>query len=48
MAAISSTILQVCTAGDHVVASNSLYGGTFALFKVCGGERIDGVDGIEL
>ncbi|MCE1254746.1 MAG: O-acetylhomoserine aminocarboxypropyltransferase/cysteine synthase [Anaerolineae bacterium] len=26
------TILALCNAGDHVVASNSLYGGTFNLF----------------
>jgi len=31
MAAISATILQLCAAGDHVVASNTLYGGTYAL-----------------
>ncbi|KAG2497873.1 hypothetical protein HYH03_004139 [Edaphochlamys debaryana] len=33
MAAISSTILALCNAGDHVVASNSIYGGSHALFK---------------
>ena len=33
MGAISSTILQLCDHGDHVVASNTIYGGTFALFK---------------
>ena len=33
MSAISSTILQLCDAGDHVVASHTIYGGTFALFK---------------
>ena len=33
MGAISSAIMQLCNHGDHVVASNTLYGGTFALFK---------------
>lgn len=31
MAAISAAILQCCAHGDHVVAGNTLYGGTFAL-----------------
>lgn len=30
MAAISSTIMQLVSGGDHVVASSKLYGGTFA------------------
>ena len=33
MAAISAVILQLCQAGDHVVASNTIYGGTYALLK---------------
>ena len=33
MSAISAAVLQLCTAGEHVVASNTLYGGTFALFN---------------
>jgi methionine-gamma-lyase len=33
MAAISSTVLQICDQGQHAVASNAVYGGTFALFK---------------
>jgi methionine-gamma-lyase len=33
MSAISSTILQLANAGDHIVASNTVYGGTFALLK---------------
>lgn len=33
MAAISAVILQCCNAGDHVVASNTLYGGTWALLN---------------
>jgi len=31
MAAISATLLQLCNAGDHIVAERSVYGGTFAL-----------------
>lgn len=31
MAAISTTIMQICNKGDHVVCSNTVYGGTFAL-----------------
>ena len=31
MAAISAVILQTCQSGDHVVASDTLYGGTYAL-----------------
>ncbi len=31
MGAISGVILQCCDAGDHVVASDTLYGGTWAL-----------------
>jgi methionine-gamma-lyase len=27
MSAISSTLLQLCKAGDHIVASNTVYGG---------------------
>ena len=33
MAAISATILQLCAAGDHVVAGNAIYGGTFAFLR---------------
>lgn len=33
MAAISSTLLQICDAGDEVVAAHTIYGGTYALFK---------------
>ena len=33
-AAIATTLLVLLKAGDHIVASNSLYGGTFNLFKV--------------
>ena len=31
MAAISGVIFQLCNAGDHIVASNTVYGGTYAL-----------------
>ncbi|HEX7374224.1 MAG TPA: aminotransferase class I/II-fold pyridoxal phosphate-dependent enzyme [Steroidobacteraceae bacterium] len=30
LGAISATIMQLCDAGDHVVASRTVYGGTFA------------------
>ena len=33
MAAITSTILQLCNFGDHIVSSNTTYGGTYAFFK---------------
>jgi methionine-gamma-lyase len=32
MAAISSTILQLCSAGDEIVSGRTIYGGTYALF----------------
>ena len=32
MSAISSVIMQLCEPGDHIIASNTLYGGSFALF----------------
>ena len=33
MAAISSTILQICSTGDEIISSRTIYGGTYALFK---------------
>ncbi|MBW1636977.1 MAG: aminotransferase class I/II-fold pyridoxal phosphate-dependent enzyme [Deltaproteobacteria bacterium] len=33
MSAISCAILQLCRAGDHIVASESIYGGTHALLE---------------
>jgi methionine-gamma-lyase len=33
MAAISCTLLQICKSGDHIVASNTVYGGTHALLS---------------
>lgn len=33
MAAISSTLLALCKSGDHIIASNTVYGGTFAFLK---------------
>lgn len=31
MSAISATLMQLCDAGDHIVSSNTVYGGTYAL-----------------
>ncbi len=33
MAAITCTILQICNTGDHIVASETIYGGSFAFLK---------------
>lgn len=33
MSAIACAILQLCHKGDHIVASNTIYGGTHALFE---------------
>ena len=33
MGAISSTILQLCNSGDHLVSSDTVYGGTHAFFS---------------
>jgi methionine-gamma-lyase len=33
MAAIAATVLQLCDHGDHVVAGNTIYGGSFALLR---------------
>jgi methionine-gamma-lyase len=33
MSAISGVITQLCGQGDHIVTSDTIYGGTFALFK---------------
>ncbi len=33
MAAITSTIFQICNTGDHIVSSRTAYGGTFAFFS---------------
>ncbi|MEL6811179.1 MAG: aminotransferase class I/II-fold pyridoxal phosphate-dependent enzyme [Bacteroidota bacterium] len=33
MGAITSTILQFCQAGDHIVSSRTIYGGTYAFLK---------------
>ncbi len=32
LAAISAAVLQLCDAGDHCVVSDTIYGGTYALF----------------
>ncbi len=31
MAAISATLLNICNSGDHIVAANTIYGGSYAL-----------------
>jgi len=31
MSAIAATVLQLCDAGDHIVCSNAIYGGSYAL-----------------
>ncbi len=33
MAAISCSILQICNAGDEIISSRTIYGGTYALMK---------------
>src|SRR5690554_6652657 len=33
MGAITPAILQVCQAGDHIVSSRTIYGGTYAFLK---------------
>lgn len=33
MGAITSTLLQLCKSGDHIVASRTIYGGTYAFMK---------------
>jgi methionine-gamma-lyase len=33
MAAIASTLLQLCSTGDEIVAEHTIYGGTYALMK---------------
>lgn len=33
MGAITSVVMQLCNAGDHIVSSRTIYGGTYAFFK---------------
>jgi len=33
MAAITNVILQICSSGDEIVSSRTIYGGTYAFFK---------------
>lgn len=33
MAAISSTLLQICESGTEIISAHTIYGGTYALFK---------------
>ncbi|UTW65814.1 aminotransferase class I/II-fold pyridoxal phosphate-dependent enzyme [bacterium SCSIO 12643] len=32
MAAISNVTMQICAAGDHIISSQTIYGGTYSLF----------------
>jgi methionine-gamma-lyase len=33
MGAITSTLFQICSAGDHIISSRTIYGGTYAFLK---------------
>ncbi len=33
MGAITSTLMQLCKAGDHIISSRTIYGGTYAFLK---------------
>lgn len=33
MGAINCTVMQICSAGDEIISSHTIYGGTYALFK---------------
>src|SRR5690606_21815198 len=33
MGAITSTLLQLCGSGDHIISSRTIYGGTYAFMK---------------
>ena len=33
MGAITSTLLQICKSGDHIVSARTIYGGTYAFMK---------------
>jgi methionine-gamma-lyase len=33
MSAINCAIMQICSAGDEIISSHTIYGGTYALFK---------------
>src|SRR6056297_2932274 len=33
MGAITAVILQLCNAGDHIISSRTIYGGTYAFMK---------------
>jgi methionine-gamma-lyase len=43
MSAISATLMQLCDAGDHIVSSNAVYGGTYALMH----DLLPGKTGVE-
>lgn len=34
MGAITAVILQLCNAGDHIISSRTIYGGTYAFMKI--------------
>ena len=34
MSAIACTILQICQQGDQIISSRTIYGGTYAFFKI--------------
>lgn len=34
MGAISCAILQLCSAGDEIISSRTIYGGTYAFLKI--------------
>jgi methionine-gamma-lyase len=34
MGAITPTLMQLCGAGDHIVSSRTIYGGTYAFLKI--------------
>ena len=33
MGTITSTLLQICKSGDHIVSARTIYGGTYAFMK---------------
>ena len=43
MSAISATLLQLCDAQDHIVSSNTIYGGTYALMHDLPGNDNTGI-----
>jgi len=33
MGAITATLMQICSSGDHIISARTIYGGTYAYFK---------------